>query len=92
MKGTIIDSDSNLPFSNCDLYIGASFPYLQVNNLQTLKFDVGSFVSIGIPKIKIANSISSNAIVVVEVLEETPGYWDPTVSVYKSLDRNVFVI
>jgi hypothetical protein len=41
-----------------------------VNNLSTLKFDVGNFVSIGIPKIKIGSVVGTPATVYVEVLEE----------------------
>lgn len=86
MKGSLIDSvDPTAEHSACDLYIGSiDYPYLQVNNIPTLLFDVGNFISIGIPKIKVSSSVGIDAIIWIDVLEETPGYWDPTVPIYRT--------
>lgn len=93
LKGTLIDADPNAWYSRCDLFIGtATSPYLQINNLQTLMFDVGKFLYIGIPRIKIANSPGTVAVAWFEVQEVQAGFWYPTVSVYKSADRNIFTI
>ena len=87
MKGSLIDSvDPTAEHSQCDLYIGSIDypPYLQVNNIPTLLFDVGNFISIGIPRIKITSTVGTDAIIWIDVLEETPGYWDPTVPIYRT--------
>jgi len=93
LKGSLIDSlDSTAAYSKCDLYIGSIDypPYLQVNNIPTMLFDVGKFIYIGIPRIKISSTVGLNAIVWIDVLEETPGFWDPTVPIYRTANMTLF--
>jgi len=61
-----------------------------VNNIPTLLFDVGNFIYIGIPRIKISSTVGVNAIVWIDVLEETPGFWDPTVPIYRTANMTLF--
>ncbi|EAR88802.2 hypothetical protein TTHERM_00262980 (macronuclear) [Tetrahymena thermophila SB210] len=92
INGNINYNNPATPQSACDLFIGTPTPYLQVNNLQTLNFDVGTYVTVIIPRVKLANTPGVVCSLNVEIDEETPGFREDVVIVYKSLDRILFTI
>ncbi|KAL4505422.1 hypothetical protein ABPG72_002484 [Tetrahymena utriculariae] len=92
INGNINYNNPATPQSACDLFIGGPIPYLQVNNLQTLNFDVGTYVTVIIPRVQLANSPGVKCSLNVEIDEETPGFREDVVIVYKSLDRTLFTI
>ncbi|KAL4456555.1 hypothetical protein ABPG74_000662 [Tetrahymena malaccensis] len=92
INGNINYNNPATPQSACDLFIGTPTPYLQVNNLQTLNFDVGTYVTVLIPRVQLGNTPGVICSLNVEIDEETPGFREDVVIVYKSLDRTLFTI